>query len=410
MERTIVLDEFYLNAFIRSGIRSGIFRAADFNEQYRNSSKGYSKLSSLVHEIMLLFDNVHFVSDPGLDMNLRFDDYTFAPYIAVALRLNNFFDGVEGPARFAQRLDDVRDRDLMADHQIATQIENERGLSLSQDEHSHNTYFSDLFRRQLPEILQQPPQERGTSDFIMQTWPLVPRYLKRKFPYARRIPIATFSFFLNLYLHTPYSELAACIRQGFPSQSYSDKEAIDLLIEIMSLLEYTAAQVAGVVDDASKRNGLTSLAVAKEKEQGKLDDTSINLVRLLISRLGDEGLIVPDLINLKSALRLREDPRVLDFRKTLWHWTDLVRSGEITESEKVASEVEKANKALKKIGSYRKINDWFLYLSLPGLVADALLAVPAFGAVLGIAGLGLKLTERNVTKDVNWLLLLHGSS
>lgn len=408
MERTIVLDQFYLNAFIRSGIRSGIFRIADFNEEYRNSSKGYSRLSALLHEVLLLFDNVHFVSDPAFDLNFRLDDLTLLPYLAIALRLKHFFDGVDGPARFVQGVEDMRAIDVNECQQVAEQITNERGLSLSQDELFNDHASSHEFRRIIPEMIKQSPQDRELPNFIIQTWPLVPRYLKRKVPYTRRIPLSNFAFFVNLYLRVPYPNLPDIIRRTFPSVP-SDKEAIDSMMEIISLLEYTSWQVAGILEDATKRGGISALAVARGKKQPQLDDTPFNLVRLLISRLGAEGLIIPDLINLKSALRLRDDPRIVDFRKTLWQWTDLVRSGEITESQKVASEVAKANKALRNIGTYRKINDWFLYLSLPGLLVDALLSMPAFGAVFGLAGLGLKYAERNTTTDVKWLLLLHDS-
>ena len=181
------------------------------------------------------------------------------------------------------------------------------------------------------------------------------------------------------------------------------------MLEVLSLLWYTCRQVEGVIEDAQYRKAIASLAIASKQNKDSSSEVPFRLVTLLISRLDAEGLIVPELSSLRSVLKLREDRRIVDFRETLWLWADLVQRGEITESQKIAIEVQKANQALKRIGTYRKINDWFLYLSLPSLVADAIAAVPAFGGILGFAGLGLKMAERRLTKNIEWLLLLHGS-
>lgn len=404
MERKIVLDEFYLNAFIRSGIRSGVFKTTDFNKELRNSSKGYSMLSSLVHEAMLLFDKVHFVFDPGVAMNLRFDDFTLLPNDSIALRLKHFFDGAAGPERLATSYDSEQYSYASG---VTRQIENERGLSVGSDSHMEAWGNHDVHRRIIREALEMPPNERNSPQLLLKTWPLVPRYLKRKFPFTKNIPIDAFTFTMNLYLSTTFSELPQKLRRAMPSLT-GDDEAIELMLEMLALLWYTERQVDGVIQDAQYRNAVASLAISGKQARDSSDETPFRLVRLLISRLGEEGLITPDLTSLPSVLKLREDARIVDFRRNLWLWADAVRKGDITESQKVAVEVQKANKALKRIGTYRRINDWFLYLSLPSLVADALLSVPAFGGLLGLAGLGLKAAETKLTKDVGWLLLLHG--
>jgi hypothetical protein len=405
MERKIVLDEFYLNAFIRSGIRSGVFKVKDFNEELRTSSRGYSQLSLLVHEAMLLFDNVHFVFDPGVAMNLRFDDFTLLPSFSIGLRLKHFFDSVEGPERLAV---DYNDNLFDYASKIADQVESERGLSVGSDAHFDQWGSISFYNEQIQAHLKKSIKERQAPDFLLRTWPLVPRYLKRKFPFARRTQIPTFAFFTHLYLSTPFSEIPKIIRQAVPSVE-NDTEAIEGMLEVLSLLWYTCRQIEGIIEDAQYRNAIASLAIAGKKNNDTSFETPSRLVTLLISRLDAEGLITPDLSSLRSVLKLREDPRIVDFRQTLWQWTDLVRKGEVQEAEKIATEVRKANRALKRIGTYRKINDWFLYLSLPSIVADALAAVPAFGGILGLAGLGLKVAERKLTKDIEWLLLLHGS-
>ena len=124
---------------------------------------------------MLLFDDVHFVFDPGIAMNLRFDDYTLLPQFSIGLRLKHFFDSVEGPKRLAVGYESDQ---FDYASKIAEQVENERGLSVGSEGHGEQWGSIGLYNELLQTDLEISPNERQLPDFLLKTWPLVPRYLK----------------------------------------------------------------------------------------------------------------------------------------------------------------------------------------------------------------------------------------
>lgn len=385
------------------GIKSKIFKLNDFNREIKYFIRRDRINELLIHEILLLFDQVNFVLDPGFALNQEFDDPTLFLPDAACIRLNQFYEGVKGPERLVQK--DKEGSSFIVDSNIIEQVKDRTGITISSNEHL-KAFASNSFLKEIvvSPALQMSPSDRSLPDLILQTWPLVPNYLQKKDPWMRKVPLGIMEFFIKIFFNEPQENLSIQIKRAFTTE-ISDNEAIDLFSWVVANLLYTSRQISGTLKDGE--NTICSLSIKSSKLNSNHQNHPVQLLRLLISKLDSDGLIMPNLQNLNSLLHLREDRRIIDFRKMLWLWADSVQKGDIPASQKVAIEVKKANKALKKIGSYRKMSDWLLYLSLPGVVIDAAIAIPALGSLCGIAGIGLKMAERNLSKEINWLLLLN---
>lgn len=406
MKQSIILDDIYLRAFTWSGIRSGIFKSNDFNRNFRKLCCNFSLLSLLVHQILLLYDKVEFISDTGeSDGPILFDNCPILLEEAIPYRLYNFINNINGPDKLHINMSNLVDQEKYRNSGVFDEafykIRDEYGINImSNMEYAWASVF--YYKESILKNLEKKPEDRDMPQIILNTWPLIPRYFNRKYNYSIRI----IKYLTMLYLENSISEIIVLLRRSFPLLK-NRQQTIEFYAEILAWFFYVAQQIRIIFQASEDNNCMCSLAINGEKNKDQISNTSYKLLRVLLSHIKQEGMVLPDYSDLRIVLKKRNDPRIKDFRSILWIWSDTLKKGKISELEKVKIEVLKANKALSKISGCQKMNNWLLYFSIPSIIVDTLIGIPALGSILGVSGLGLKGTEYILKKNIQWMLFLN---
>ena len=108
--------------------------------------------------------------------------------------------------------------------------------------------------------------------------------------------------------------------------------------------------------------------------------------------------------SLEAVLELRENKRIRNFRETLHFWANEMKKSDPSYEKKIRRDIRKANKELKRIGSYRKIGRWVTYLSLPVTVASLLSGIPA-GLILTPIGFSTYIASDLLERKYKWMLM-----
>ena len=129
------------------------------------------------------------------------------------------------------------------------------------------------------------------------------------------------------------------------------------------------------------------------------NDNAYSVFRILL----DEIKFLPRLSSVEDVLRLKEDPCINNFRKTISIWSDAINEGDVRQEIEIRKEMKHANEEFKKLKNYKKIGGWITYISLPFIIVDLLLGVPA-GSILTIVGSTVQFKADKLNKKNQWLL------
>jgi hypothetical protein len=414
---SITVDELYLNAFLASGVRSGIFKRTDYGDELNEQIPRFRTQIRRVHELLLLFDHVVLTRDYGGTLGYDPADYKLPLPLSVATRL---LASVR-PDIPIPDIDLTTDRALFFERKLPAYLELEElcdedlGLRV---EVMQGWASPNLICKWIQEDLQKNPRDRSldghlSRDFepALRYWPLVGQYLRRKFRDLNHLPLRMFEKFLQAYQHLPYDEVLFHLRKA-PFYK-DDSQIVEAFKFILSHVFYSAQVVTHFINTSQRTMSASALCSYGWTPRGKVpldstQQTGMALLTMLLNQLRDGGLVCPAVGHLEDALSLRQDSRVRDFRQTLWNWVESVRSGKIDTIRKVASEVGKANNALKAIGECRRLSNWIAVATLPAGVFDMKLGRPVLSTVLGFGGLSLVVIEKSFKKRADWLLFLQG--
>ena len=424
MSRTIILDNLYLNNFIASAGRSGIY---DLKNIPINAQKCRlpEKYKAVLSDILLLFEDVRFYLDfeDVFDMQPMPNSSDIRPFFPWVL--------VDGLLKFVNPQHSNRTFSDLPDIDFDSAIQS--GKLIIPDEHLESTsslndeldnelrsklgisFYSGYsaepgiigFRGLIKNSLDQA-NDRKMLDRVIGTWPLVPKYFLQKKGITQKISLTELQHWVGMYLTATHDQIIKDQKARWP-QIKSKEMAIDNFCHTIALILDTSWQVDQIIEEALSVNATCSLPVEAGNETANQElakNIPYTVVQVLINQLSEEGLIIPDVTNLKTVLRLRAKKEISDFRNTLWEWFSQISNGNIDEMEKVRIEMKKSNNAIKKLGKFRKLNNILLYLALPSVAVDALLQLPITGTALALSGLKLNFQKKSIKKQIGWRLLL----
>lgn len=413
MIRSITVDEFYLYAFLASGIRYGLLKGTDYGNELNERIPRFRANVGRIHELLLLFDRVVLTCDHGVTLGYALADAKLPLPFSVATRLVPLVKH----DLVVPQIDSAPDRleFLMNEFEeylkITQLLESDLGLSI---EVMESWASLDAIGEWIMKEIQKDPGKRDLGGNLTQDFEpafgdcsLIRGYLRKKFPDLNHIPFRLFISYYKMYIYLPYDQIMMWLRRA-PFYK-SDTQMRSGFCFLLSNLFYCAQVVTHFLDCSERGSGVSALCLrASDSHRPKVQRSAVALLRVLLSHLEKEGLVCPRVRHLGDVIELRQDPRVRDFRTTLWRWVEALRSGEIDAARKVQSEVVKANKALKKIGEYQRLSDWIAYATVPAVIADALIGLPALSALLGLGGLGAAVAGKAYKKRAGWLLMLQG--
>jgi len=328
-------------------------------------------------------------------------ELTPRPFTTIPARLGSRYGGLTCP-------DELRMLSLPEDF-IFEVVEVSKALGISVLNHLEawrKWESPSVFQERIRANLDRAPCDRDLPDFSYAVWQLLPRYAKRKLTEVRGLPIGWIWSLVSMYLDTPADEIRKRIPQMFPL--VKRREAMGFLSDVLASFWYVGQQIDFTLAESKENNDICSLSIqAPEQTSAALDEGS-TVLHLTLATVGREGLVVPRPRNIDHLMQLRQSKHVRDFRHALWRWVAEIRQGRVSASEKVRSEVEKTNRALGRLESSQKMADWMLFLSVPSLVIDALIGLPALGSLLAASSLGMKFVGSRLQKQSNWALLLRG--
>lgn len=396
MNKTIILDDIYLKLFTSIGVTAGIY---DHSKLPNNLDKCQlpEKYKSILADILVLFEDVKFY----VEFNDVFDvssmaggNFGFFPDTLVEGLWNFFSPRNQRTHKVKESASDLSD-ELRSEHGISFFYLTEPIWPSVRD-------FHDIVKGRL-----NSNNDRKLYGRVLETWPIVPNYLLLKTGASGKISIEELQHYVGMYFTASLDEIIIDQKHRWPEIKRNDV-AIENFCRLIGWVSYASWQVEQIIKEAESLTATCSLPVSAESgiEQDLSNKMPHQMMRLLITQLNEEGLIIPDVSDLKTTLKLRHSKEISDFRQALWGWFSEVKRGDFTESEKIRLEVIKSNNSIKRLGRYRKMNNLMLYLALPSVVVDTLMGLPISGTVLSFAGIGLKVSEIRNKKDIGWRLLL----
>ena len=166
-----------------------------------------------------------------------------------------------------------------------------------------------------------------------------------------------------------------------------------------SLLEFSSEfKIPVLTDDVSVPESSTKhIKGLKNIKEGKNSQIALGI-------FFNEELrpVLPVIHSIKDVLRLREDPRIIDFRNKIFEWTIKIKEGE-TSLTKIKKEMIEANKKLKTLGKCEKIGTWITFLSLPIDIVLTISGVP-LSIVTSLISFEVACGSKLLKKDYNWYL------
>jgi hypothetical protein len=119
----------------------------------------------------------------------------------------------------------------------------------------------------------------------------------------------------------------------------------------------------------------------------------------------EEECTIPFPRTLRSAIELRKDQRVKDFREVIFCWSSALVKGDEQSESRFRREIIKAKKGLERISTYKKISRIMTFAAIPISIASILAGVP-FG--LALLPIGPIITIDSIDRETSYRWLLFG--
>lgn len=113
----------------------------------------------------------------------------------------------------------------------------------------------------------------------------------------------------------------------------------------------------------------------------------------------------PDISSIEDVLRLRNDPRIENWRNSIGEWASAIRSSSITGERKVRREIKAAMRDLRYVGKLRKVSGLLMFFSLPVAVAEAMIGVLGPGIMLSTFSTMAEIYSRHREWKLRWMFL-----
>ena len=113
--------------------------------------------------------------------------------------------------------------------------------------------------------------------------------------------------------------------------------------------------------------------------------------------LTEEIEYAPAVEDIDDVLRIRHHPAIGHFRDLLWQWTIALRDGEEKAVMQIRKDIQKANRDLRRLGKWRKVDKWVFWVQIPGLF------VPFLSSVLTVASMASQLHIERKEKTSTWI-------
>jgi hypothetical protein len=409
----LVVDEFFLKALVRAGLQSKLLRPDDLCPELRQASRGYTQLSQKVLDLMLLYDEIAFTGDfADMRGTRKLDDHPMFLEYVIPYRIWESTKARE-PRKIRLSIDDSGQKQLSHFHSVASEVKDTMGIEVFNPGELGGWQSAEAYEQAIADSMARDPDERPLPEAVLDTWPLVGVYLRRKFKFLKTWSDAQFAMFLYVYLTEPRTQVYQHFGQFYPDLK-GEEDSTDLLCQGMSFVFYADGIIGNLLRASESMECTAALALRSPGGNPLTDDDAdadqgVSLIRLTVNSFRDSGLYLPDTSDLRTVLQLRMSPEVKQFRQMLWHWVDLLKEGDVSHEHLVRKEVRRANDLMRRKVKCRKVGDLLLYMSLPSLVLDGLLGIPAIGTAISLAGLGFKLKERDIAEQIKWTLLLSQS-
>lgn len=396
----VLADEFYLKALIQSGLSEGIFKKDDFGDTLKRKSHGYSILLQRLRDLLMLFDEIEFISDMGEGLEGSFSELAPRPGISIPARLGQRYCGFDCP-------DTLRLLSLSGDFfGEINDVTAELGISITNHWDSGIEYKSaSILRDRIREELEKAPNEREGLDYDIEVWGMVPYYAKRKVKGFDKLSIMLICKLIDIYLDYPQQVIFSYIPRMFPL--VEDWDALDFLADILSSIWYVAQQINLYMEISDYNQCTIALGMKSTPDAWTQAEGASEVLWLSLSALDPDGLYLPMISSLDGIFKLRKAQHILDFREVIWAWVHEIKLGNISSAEKVSKEIKNANKAMRKLETCAKVNDILLFLALPSIVIDTLAGIPTTAALLTASGLGLKAYSSQLDRRRRWALFLN---
>ena len=106
----------------------------------------------------------------------------------------------------------------------------------------------------------------------------------------------------------------------------------------------------------------------------------------------------PRVETVDDMLKLREDKRIIAFRKAIIQWASMLNEGNKNIQREIKKELIARNADLQKLNKWRKVDKWLFFTSVPvGLL-------PVISTLHSLISFGLRIHIENKEKE-NWLAL-----
>jgi hypothetical protein len=128
-------------------------------------------------------------------------------------------------------------------------------------------------------------------------------------------------------------------------------------------------------------------------------DTAKAAFRLCRLSMQDKLSYAPVVETFEDVLRLREHKGMDRFRTLLHRWCEVLAQGEEQAIREIGQDIEKANKELRRLERWRKIDSWLFWVQLPALL------IPVLSSMVTVASFSTGLWMRRIEEKHSWVTI-----
>lgn len=128
-------------------------------------------------------------------------------------------------------------------------------------------------------------------------------------------------------------------------------------------------------------------------------DTAKAAFRLCRLSMQDKLSYAPVVETFEDVLRLREHKGMDRFRTLLHRWCEVLAQGEEQAIREIGQDIEKANKELRRLERWRKIDSWLFWVQLPALL------IPHLSSIVTVASFSTGLWTRRIEEKHSWVTI-----
>jgi hypothetical protein len=104
----------------------------------------------------------------------------------------------------------------------------------------------------------------------------------------------------------------------------------------------------------------------------------------------------PVVNTIEDVLRLRNDKRIVRFRKLLEEWCAVLPSGDAALIKKIKADIEKANREFRRLPKWKMADKWLFWAQLPTAL------IPVVSTIVTVVTFGVQLKVQQAERN-SWI-------